>query len=129
MFFMLEFQKDQDTSFLHKSKKPHSGGGGGGANRVVGWVTERHKSIFPTGVAKAALGAGADRRPHIALTSAFFVLLLSSRGEDSRWSSGKTCREVSTSGRRRVHAHLSGYVRGIFVRYIPEAHFAPADRQ
>ena len=74
---------------------------------------------------------GADRRPYITieLPWAFFVLLLSSRGGDSRWSSGKDCQVVSTSGRRRVHAHLTGEVHGIFLRYIPEAQFAPADRQ
>ena len=72
---------------------------------------------------------GDDRRRHITLTSKFFVLLLSSRGEESRWSSGKDCREVCTSGRRRVHARLSGEGGGILLRCVSKAQFAPVDRK
>ena len=84
---------------------------------------------FPLMLPRPRLVCWADRQPYIALSSAFFVILLSSRGEDSRWSSGKDCQEVCTSGHRRVHAHLTGEIRGIFARYTPEAHTAPADRQ
>ena len=78
---------------------------------------------------RLCLVCGADRRRHIALTLELFLLLLSSIGEESTWSSGKDFREVCTSGRRRVHARLSGEVRGIFVRCVSEAQFAPVDRK
>ena len=56
---MLKFQKDHSRTFCSSTNRKKSNVG---ANGVVGYVTERHKSIFLTDVAKAALGAGAYRR-------------------------------------------------------------------
>ena len=101
MLFMLEFQKNHSRTlrFSTNRKNPILG-----ANGVVGYVTERQNRPFWLVLPRPRLVRGVDRRRHIALTAEFFGLLLSSRGEECRWSSGKDCREVFTSGRRRVHA-------------------------
>ena len=131
MLFLVEFQKDHSRTlrFSKNRKKPILGAC---ANGVVGYtslnVTNRS---FRLVLQRPSLVRGADHRRHIAFTSQFFVLLLSNRGEESRWNSGKVCREVCTSSRQRVHARLSREVRGIFVRCVSEAKlmFAPAERK
>ena len=84
MFFMLEFEKDGSRTlrFSTNRKNPILD-----ANGVVGYyrvVTERHKSIFPTGVAKRSWCAGpiVDHTLHSLRRFSFFYFQVVAKKAD-----------------------------------------------
>ena len=121
ILFMLQLQKgqSQNTSFFHKSTKPHSGGK---------WLlaTSLNKSIFPTKLAKPTQSAWGQspmaHRYHFGVFRSFAFTW--------RWRGWMELRqrlsEVCTSGGRRVHARLCGVLR---CRCVSEAQFPPNQNQ